>query len=73
MTFNLTAPDALVYQQVYEDVLVLLPIRSWGQGCWHAVVVLPQVRDVSWVESYQQLGPRSFASVSLVRNPSFLN
>lgn len=44
--------DALVQGPVIGGLLVpQVPIDGWGQGCCHAVVVLPQVREICTVES----------------------
>ncbi len=48
--------DALVQGPVVGGCLVpQVSINGWGQCCCHAVVVLPQIREISAVESYQQL------------------
>lgn len=46
--------DALVQGPVVGGYLVpQVCINSWGQGSCHTVVVLPQVRKICTVESYQ--------------------
>ena len=46
--------DALINGPVVGGCLVpQVCINGWGQGRCHAVVVLPQVREISTAESYQ--------------------